>query len=550
MKPKGVKLNDEQIRRFICDGVAVLDSGVAPEVHQQIYDKIQWNNTREFNMGNNVLPRIAELQQVLDAPVIHGALQSILGDDYMLHPHRYMHANEPLDEAERNLSLTGSEHGPPVGEGSTGNSAWHQDGQIPMSRARYHVPRIAMVLYFPQDTPVERGPTRVIPGTHLQPYLRNSDFPFALVADRIKAGTCLLIAFDIAHAALSNRTDSSRYMLKFIFLRTSNPFGNPFGNPVGKPVDPSWDGGEDEWAPPKARLGRYDHSKAWSYIWDWMRAAPRFATTNPAASNDLQKWIGRLHDTDQEVRLEAIYQLAEIGADAIEPLRESLLQNAGQQREFTMPHRMNEHGAYVPIGDPNERRWNDVAYTLQDEAYALGAMGEVAVEPLMELLGHDDSWIKINAAFALGEIGPPAARAMGELTKLLGHELHQVARASLDAMGCIGTNIRVALPAIRKLLTVDNPVWSKPMGKNDRDGQIGVRFNALFALLSSDAPLDELDDVLAACLDDENGHVQAMALEALTLQRSGENRTGLLHALDYLKTHRWDHTLANGKRVT
>ena len=552
MKPKGVKLNDEQIRRFICDGVAVLDSGVAPEVHQQIYDKIQWNNTREFNMGNNVLPRIAELQQVLDAPVIHGALQSILGDDYMLHPHRYMHANEPLDEAERNLSLTGSEHGPPVGEGSTGNSAWHQDGQIPMSRARYHVPRIAMVLYFPQDTPVERGPTRVIPGTHLQPYLRNSDFPFALVADRIKAGTCLLIAFDIAHAALSNRTDSSRYMLKFIFLRTRNPFGNPFGNPVGngKPVGPSWDGGEDEWEPPKARLGRYDHSKAWSYIWDWMRAAPRFATTNPAASNDMQKWIGRLHDTDQEVRLEAIYQLAGIGADAIAPLRESLLQNAGQQREFTMPYRMNEHGAYVPIGDPNERRWNDVAYTLQDEAYALGAMGEVAVEPLMELLGHDDAWIKINAAFALGEIGPPAARAMGELTKLLGHELHQVARASLDAMGCIGTNIRVALPAIRKLLTVDNPVWSKPMGKNDRDGQIGVRFNALFALLSSDAPLDELDDVLAACLDDENGHVQAMALEALTLQRSGENRTGLLHALDYLKTHRWDHTLANGKRVT
>ena len=550
MKPKGVKLNDEQIRRFICDGVAVLDSGVAPEVHQQIYDKIQWNNTREFNMGNNVLPRIAELQQILDAPVIHGALQSILGDDYMLHPHRYMHANEPLDEAERNLSLTGSEHGPPVGEGSTGNSAWHQDGQIPMSRARYHVPRIAMVLYFPQDTPVERGPTRVIPGTHLQPYLRNSDFPFALVADRIKAGTCLLIAFDIAHAALSNRTDSSRYMLKFIFLRTRNPFGNPFGKPVGKPVEPSWDGGEDEWEPPKARLGRYDHSKAWSYIWDWMRAAPRFATTHPAASNDMQKWIGRLHDTDQEVRLQAIYQLAEIGADAIEPLRESLLQNAGQQREFTMPYRMNEHGAYVPIGDPNERRWNDVAYTLQDEAYALGAMGEVAVEPLMELLGHDDAWIKINAAFALGEIGPPAARAMGELTKLLGHELHQVARASLDAMGCIGTNIRVALPAIRKLLTVDNPVWSKPMGKNDRDGQIGVRFNALFALLSSDAPLDELDDVLAACLDDENGHVQAMALEALTLQRSGENRTGLLHALDYLKTHRWDHTLANGKRVT
>ena len=541
MKPKGIKLNDEQIRRFICDGVVVLDSGVAPEVHQQIYDKIQWNNTREFNMGNNVLPRIAELQQILDAPVIHGAAQSILGDDCMLHPHRYMHASEPLDEAERNLSLTGSEHGPPMGEGSSGNSAWHQDGQIPMSRPRYHVPRIAMVLYFPQDTPAERGPTRVIPGTHLQPYLLNSDFPFAFVGDRIKAGTCLLIAFDIAHAALSNRTDSSRYMLKFIFLRTRNPFGNPTG--------PSWRGGEDEWEPPNARLGRYDHSKAWSYIWDWMRGAPRIPIRTPATSNDIQKWIGLLHDTDQEVRLEAIYQLAGIGADAIAPLRESLLQNAGLRREVTMPYRMNEHGAYVPIGDPNERRWNDVAYTLQDEAYALGAMGEIAVGPLMELLGHDDAWIKINAAFALGEIGAPAARAMPELTKLLDHEPHQVARASLDAMGCIGTNIRVALPAIRKLLTVDNPVWRKPMGKSDRYGEIGVRFNALYALLSSDAPMDELDDELVACLDDDNGYVQAMALEGLTRPRGGEDRSGLLNALDYLKTHRWDHTLANGVRV-
>ena len=64
MKPNGIKLDDEQVRRFICDGVVVLDSGVAPEVHQQIFDKIQWNNTREFNMGNNVLPRVAELQQV------------------------------------------------------------------------------------------------------------------------------------------------------------------------------------------------------------------------------------------------------------------------------------------------------------------------------------------------------------------------------------------------------------------------------------------------------------------------------------------------------
>ena len=537
MKHEGIKLDDEQVRRFICDGVLVLDSGVAPEVNQQIFDKIQWNNTREFNMGNNVLPRVAELQHILDAPVINGALQSILGDGYLLHPHRFMHASEPLDDAKRSLSLQGDEHGTPMGEGSSANSAWHQDGQSPMSRARYHVPRLAMVFYFPQDTPAERGPTRVIPGTHLQPYLRNSDFPFAFVADGIKAGTCLLVAFDIAHAALSNRTDLSRYMLKFVFLRTRNP------------VAPDWRGGDGPWQPPKARLGRFDHSKTWSYIWDWMRDAPRSGTPERAASNDVQQRIGLLNSIDQQARLEAIYELAEMGADAIGPLRDSLLQNAGVQREITMPYRVDEAGAYIPDGDPNERRWNDVAYTLQDEAYALGAMGEVAVGPLIDLLNHDDAWIKINAAFALGEIGAPAACAMADLTALLGHELHQVVRASLDAIGCIGINTRVALPAMHKLLTVDNPDWQQSMGTSERYGEVGVRFNALYALLSSDIPMDELDEVLVASLGDVNGYIQALALEGLTRQRRGEDRPGLQRALHYLKTHCWDHTLANGKRT-
>ena len=530
------RLDDEQVRRFICDGVLVLDSGLDPGVHQQIFDKLEWNAEHEFYMGNNVLPRIAELQQILDAPVIHGALQSILGDGYVLSPHRSRHVSEPLDEAERKLTLTGSEHGAPMGEGSSGNSAWHQDGHIPMSRARYHVPRMAMILYFPQDTPIERGPTRVIPGTQLQPYLRKSDYPFAFVADDIKAGTCLLIDFDIAHAALTNVTDSTRYMIKFIFLRTRNP------------VAPSWDGGEVEWQPPKTRLGQFDHSETWSYIWDWMRGAPRSASRNAGGSNELPRLIGLLNGTDQPARLRAIYELAVIGAEAIGPLTESLLANAGQEREFTCQYQLDEYGEYVPIGDPNERRWNDVAYTLQDEAYALGAMGEVAVGPLMELLSHDDAWIKINAAFALGEVGAPAACAVPDLAKLLDHELHQVARASLDAMGCIGTNIRVALPAIRRLLTVDNPAWQGGMRAGQRYGEVGVRFNALCALLNSDIDMDEVDDLMVACLGNVNGYVQALAVEALTRPRGSEVRPGLRHALDYLKAHRWDHTLT-GERL-
>ena len=537
MKPDGIKLNDEQVRRFICDGVIVLDSSLPPEFHQDIFDKMEWSNRQEFNMGNNVLPRIAELQQLLDDPIVHGAVQSVLGDDYMLHPHRYMHANEPLAESDRSLALTGFEHSPPVGEGSTANSGWHQDGQCPLGRFRHHVPRIAMIIYFPQDTPAMRGPTRLIPGTHLHALLYESDYPFGLVGDYIKAGTCLLTAFDIAHGALSNRSDSSRYMFKFCYLRTRNPVG------------PSWDGGEVEWRSPKARLAQFEHTRAWSHIWDWMRGAPRFATPNPAASNEVHKWMGSLNGADQKARLEAIYELAAMGAEAVGPLRESLLQFAGLQREVPPRYDPEKRRTILPDDDRLVRYWNDGAVVPQDEAYALGAMGEVAVRPLLELLRHDDAWIKINAAFALGEIGEPAACAMPDLAQLLSHELSQVARASLDAIAFIGTNTRVGLPAIRKLLTVNNPDWQEPSPRAGWTGENQARFNAMCALLNSDIPVEELDDLLVASLDDDTGYVHAMALEALTERRDREDRPGLRRALDYLKTHRWDHTLANDVRV-
>ena len=565
VKPNGIKLTDEQVRRFICDGVILLESSLPPEFHQDIFEKMEWSNRQEFNMGNNVLPRIAELQQVLDDPVIHGGVQSVLGDDYMLHPHRYMHANEPLAEEDRSLELTGFEYQPPVGEGSTANSGWHQDGQCPLGRFRHHVPRIAMIIYFPQDTPAMRGPTRVIPGTHLHALLFESDFPFGLVGDHIKAGTCMLTAFDIAHGALSNRTDSSRYMFKFCYLRTRNPTG------------PSWDGGEVGWQAPEARLAQFEHTRAWSYIWDWMRGAPRFTSRTDEASRDAQqepsapgargcpsqkrvregvplasKLIVKLNRADQKARLEAIYELASIGADAIGPLKGSLLQYAGLQREIPPPYDpyRKKRDRFTPDDEDRlVRHWNDGAVVPQDEAYALGAMGEVAVQPLIELLGHEDAWIKINAAFALGEIGEAAACAMPELARLLTHELPQVARASLDAMAFIGTNTRVALPAIGRLLTVNNPGWQEPSPRAGWTGENQARFNAMCALLNSDIPVEELDDLLIASLDDETGYVHAMALEALTERRGGEDRPGLRRSLDYLMTHRWDHTLANDFRV-
>ena len=188
-------------------------------------------------------------------------------------------------------------------------------------------------------------------------------------------------------------------------------------------------------------------------------------------------------------------------------------------------------------------------YTRGCAALALGQAREKrAVDDLVKALSDESAWVRGWAAFALGEVGAPAARTVPDLAKLLDHELHQVARASLDAMACIGKNIRVALPAIRRLLTVDNPAWQEGMRAGQRYGEVGVRFNALCALLNSDIDMDEVDDLMVACLGNVNGYVQALAVEALTRPRGSEDRPGLRHALDYLKAHRWDHTLT-GERL-
>jgi HEAT repeat protein len=182
---------------------------------------------------------------------------------------------------------------------------------------------------------------------------------------------------------------------------------------------------------------------------------------------------------------------------------------------------------------------------MQDEAYALGAMGAPAIDALVSLLQHEDPWIKINAAFALGEVGPEASVAMSALAQQLDDQSHQVVRATLDAIACIGVNTGVALPAIRRLLSEDNPDWQEILMRG-WTGESQVRFNAMCALLNSDIPVSEIEDLLVDTFDDPNGYVPALAVEALTRDGSAK---ALRSAISFLKAHRWDDTLAKEIRV-
>lgn len=520
-----LKLEDEQVRRFICDGVMVLDSLEDDSLHQRIYDKLKRIHISGGETGNNILPQIPELQRVLDSATISGAMQGILGENYMQYPHRILVPSEPLSPEQRNIELRGDENGPPMGEGSLSYSYWHKDTYPPLGRTRYHVPRFLFLFYFPQDTPHEMGPTRVIPGSQYQDQLAEEDQRYAFVPDQIKAGNCMLASFDIEHAGMSNLTDQTRFMVKFVFRRTDTPAG------------PSWNGGAEQWRAPTAYRGRFEHTETWSYIWDWLRGSQRGGVE---AATDIDSHMSQLNGSDQQLRLAAIYSLGAMGEAALAPLLNSLLTVAGKNH-IEPPYVQKADGSYELVHSSHDRRWTEGGYIFRDEAYALGCLGELAVDALIELLDHDDSWIAINAAFALGQIGGPAARAVQHLAMLLHSPDHRVVRAVLEAIACIGSNTADAWPAIRKLLRTDRGAWEQ---KEKLDYLVGdqIHLNAIEVILQSDLDIETIGDTLIELLEKPAAffYVPETALEIL-LRRGGSN--GELHALRYLRARSWDdHT--------
>ncbi len=534
-------LNDEQIRHFIVNGYVNVTADVPTHIHETIYNKTDelfagaadFRGDRQHNPLNNILPLVPELQVVLESPEVRGALTSILGNGYVMHPHRHCHPNflgttpSGKENGEERLMM-------PL----------HKDGHAGGKRPRHRTPRWAILFYYPQPCLAEQGPTCIIPGTqYIREFMLDNErqrhelhaeggngtrllpenfLNRNLVPMSGELGTVWIMHFDMVHSFLQNYIPLNRYGMKFVFMRTEQP------------TAPSWNSETDIWQPPEINHVPYDAEILWTYIWNWMSGkTDLYETDRSATTIDIQSAVESLKTDDPAARMEAANTLGFMREDAAEAV--SALVDALE--DCYEPVRRNAIYALGAIGKPavesltNALDAEKEAFEMEpilhicDAAHGLAAVGAPAVPALISALADERENIRASTAYALGEMGPVAAEAVDALIALLtdaSDASEEVRRHATSALGMIKVPTSKTVPALVEVL--GNP--------EDTD----LAFFAAQALTRIGPDATEAVPALRDALTSESAYVRGFSSEALSRIGTAEALQALV---PFLRTARW-----------
>ncbi|MCY4529979.1 MAG: HEAT repeat domain-containing protein [Chloroflexi bacterium] len=455
-----VRLTDDQMRTFIRDGYITVRPNLPREYHDEMFAKVDEVFQTEGNPGNNILPRIPELQLLYDDPVTRGALAGIMGDDYYLEPHRFVHFNQPHSKGQ----------------------TLHKDS---FTRRRHHT-RWLVTFYYPQDTPLEMGPTGVVPGTQYTNVIPEDSYDREIGAAG-DAGRIVIANYDIVHRGMPNHTDRKRYMVKFLFNR------------MGEPTAPSWDNKDAEWGDEGG-----EYSGLLSHAWDWFRADTNGGhSANGASVEDL---ITALSGDSEHAAFDATYTLSDIGEPAVGPLIDAM-------RSGSADNWYNDKDRLRRIPGQMEQAAN--------ASYALAAMGGHAVPALVDSMTTSEEWDKALAAETLGDIGLEGRDAVQPLTEA-SRDIHPAVRGqAVEALGQVAQGTSDAVPALIDALSDEDET---------------VRRNSALAIAKLGPTAVEAVESLSALLNDPNRYVLGNAAEALKRIGTPESTEILI---DHLMTARW-----------
>ena len=564
-------LTDEQMRGFIVDGYVQVRADLPAAVHEAIFNRSESlfagtsDPRKDFdrNPQNNIVPMIPELRQVLEAPQVVGALTSILGPDYLLHPHRHCHPNYPArDNDNDNDNGNGDGNGVDGDSGPRLTMIPHKDGHANGAKPRHRVPRWAIIFYYPQDCPQDQGPTAVIPRSQYHNVLTHDmDLQFPNKDSKIPVpetgtggslllpdsyvyrellplscpmGTVSIMHFDVGHSVLANLMERMRYGHKFVFMRTRNPSA------------PSWYSTTVHWQTPALPDTAPDNEIVWTSIWNWLRgSADRFARgvgvdsraveerlAALASGGDLERAdaasaLGFAAARDEEVAETVAEPLCGALRDAFEPVRLNALYALGAAGAAAVPHLLPMLQEGADYFDRNQ------VLNINHVADALATIGVPAVAPLVEALGDPAEHVRASAAYGLGEMGAAAAGAVDALIRAVREDTAAVRFHAISALGMIGTPPAPIIDALIPVL--DSEDGGEPLF------EVGVtrtqlRNMAVQALIRIDARTPEATAALARAVNDQEPYVAAFAGEQL--RRIGTPEA-LGHLADALSWARW-----------
>ena len=446
------------MRRFVTHGYVAVHADYPPDFHAEIHDKLSGLVAGgEGQHGNNLLPYVPQVQQVWQHPNVRGALESILGQGYIMHPHRYLHLRE---EGNANLD-------------------WHKDTFIGGWRdVRNPRPWWLIAMYYPHDVVPDDGPTAVLSGRQfLTERQDGDDSDFTQVYGR--AGTCFLMHFDLWHAATIKSTPGTRMVLKFDFGRTARPTA---------PTAPAWACADADWHRPHDDLPPCTHQLIWRDQWNWLagqsngRASPReterpadktlaavqsddprsragaadeLGLCGPAAAEWLPALVTLLHDQHEAVSINAAYALAAIGGDALDTLVDALAsddESASRHATFALGT-MDRQAAGSLIDAVNGNSEQLRSYARSHAAFALGNLrcsDERLIAALAGAVKDTDPTVRICAIESLGQHGTAAKATVPHLIDALNDD--QVASGAALALCRIGPAAQEAVPALARCL--------------------------------------------------------------------------------------------------
>ena len=445
-------LDDTAMQQFITDGYVQVRATLSAEFHREVREKLDALYEGEGNPGNNVLPLIPEIGQVYDDAAVRGALTSLLGPDYFMHPHRYGHINRPGSEGQ----------------------TWHKDDYIRDPQVRHHRCRWVMAFYYPQDVTLDMGPTGLLPGRQYHNSISNPD-PTATTEEELGVcgpeGTVTIVNFDVWHRQMANRSDRKRYMMKFMFAR------------LHEPEAPAWNNRSREWVGGERDPGGLEHS-----VWTWHLGGSNSRHVAANGNGGLSVALRDLNSEDESQRLGAEYAASRFGETAVAGLIDALDKHINTV--------VDDNTAISPTNTAGGNPADIPA------VHGLSAIGETAVPALIDVLQDNrGSWRRRCAAAAvLGNIGPQAEEAVEMLATAVRDDDQWVRRNAIEALGRISQCPHDGAATLIEAVS---------------DEVVQVRWNALLALAELGEPLDDAVPAISRALSDEDRYTRFYASLAL-----------------------------------